>query len=236
MKNSNDGNIQANLTKELKILIVEDEKNLAHLLKDAINSHCYSVVLAHNGKEGIAKFLSVKPDVVITDIMMPELDGLDMTIELRKIRPDIPIIVLSAFSDKEKLLKAIDVGINKYFIKPFDPDEVLEYISNLAVNLNKQRVLIIEKNFSFDNNTKNLYKDNLLVKLTKREKMFLSLLIESKNSVLSIDVIKSQLWPQEETSEERVRTFVKRFRVKTSKNFIKNVSGQGYSLSILKSE
>ena len=221
------------LTKELKILIVEDESKLATLLKEAISSYCYSITLAVDGKEGITKFLKVKPDIVITDIMMPNLDGLDMTIEIKKINPKTPIIILSAFSDKDKLLKAIDVGISKYFIKPFDPDEVLNYITQLAQELNKQRIVKLKDNFFFDNNTKNLYQNKILIKTTKREKLFLELLIKNRNAILSIDDIKSSLWNNEEISDERVRTFIKRFRAKTSKTVLENVSGQGYTLSTL---
>ena len=86
--------------------------------------------------------------------------------------------------------------------------------------------------FSFDNNTKNLYSKDLLIKLTKRETLFLELLIKNKNTILSIENIKVNLWTGEDISDERLRTFVKRFRVKTSKTFIKNISGQGYSLPV----
>lgn len=220
------------LTKELKVLIVEDESKLAILLKEAISSYCYSITLAVDGKEGIEKFLKVKPDIVITDIMMPNLDGLDMTLELKKISPNIPIIILSAFSDKEKLLKAIDVGISKYFIKPFDPDEVLNYINKLAQEINKQRVIKLKDNFTFDNNTKNLYQNKILIRITKREKHFLELLIKNQNAILNIKDIKSNLWDNNAISDERVRTFVKRFRIKTSKTIINNISGQGYTLPI----
>jgi DNA-binding response OmpR family regulator len=119
-------NNDESVLKELKILFVEDEVNISKLLKDALSDYFYSFTVASDGIEGLEKFKNINPDIVITDIMMPNLDGLEMTKEIRTINEDIPIIVLSAFSDKEKLLKAIDIGITKYFIKPFDPEEVLE--------------------------------------------------------------------------------------------------------------
>ena len=106
------------LLKTLKILIVEDEKRLAQLLKDAIYDSFFSIVIAKDGNEGLKKFKTFKPDIIITDIMMPFCDGLEMTQKIKELDENIPIIVLSAHSDKEKLLKAIDLGINKYFIKP----------------------------------------------------------------------------------------------------------------------
>ncbi len=219
------------ILKDLKILFVEDENNISKLLKNAVSDYFYSFITAKDGKEGIEKYKSTSPDIVISDIMMPNLDGLEMTKELRKIDENLPIIILSAFSDKEKLLKAIDLGINKYFIKPFNPEELLEYLSTLAEKLDKQRILCINKHFSYDKNSKNLYEKDELIKLSKREKMFLSLLIKNKKTFVSNELMKKELWEEDEVSPERIRTFIKRFRQKTKKELIKNISGQGYLIS-----
>lgn len=219
------------LLKELKILFVEDEVNISKLLKDALSEYFFSFTIANNGEEGLSKFKKINPDIVITDIMMPKLDGLEMTKKIKEINSDIPIIVLSAFSDKDKLLKAIDIGITKYFIKPFDPEEVLEYLIELAKKLNKHRVISLNEHFTFDNNTKNLFEEDKLVNITKREKQFISLLIEHKKEIVSSELIKTTLWKEESITDERLRTFIKRLRVKTSKELIRNIPGQGYLIS-----
>ena len=219
------------ILKELKILFVEDEVNISKLLKDALSDYFFSFTVAGDGLEGLQKFKNVNPDIVITDIMMPNLDGLEMTKEIKKINENTPIIVLSAFSDKDKLLKAIDIGITKYFIKPFDPEEVLEYLVLLAKKLNKNRIISLNKNFSFDTNTNNLFEDDKLINITKREKKFISFLIENKNDITNMNSIKKKLWEEEDISDERLRTFIKRLRVKTAKELIKNIAGQGYIIN-----
>ena len=222
------------LLKTLKILIVEDEKRLAQLLKDAISDSFFSVVIAKDGNEGLKKFKSFKPDIIITDKMMPVCNGLDKTIKIKKLDEKIPIIVLSAHSDKEQLLKAIDIGINKYFIKPFDPEEVIEHINKIAPSLNKKRQVKLKEDFMFDNNSMSLYKNTVLINLTKREKEFIHLLIKVNNKVVDSEYIKENLW-NEEVNDERLRTFIKRLRIKTSKDIIENISGQEYLISILDS-
>jgi len=224
--------MNVNLLKTLKILIVEDESKLAALLKDAIGEYFYSVIIAKDGNEGLKKFKINKPDIVITDIMMPSCDGLEMTKQLKQIDDSIPIIVLSAHSDREKLLSAIDLGINKYFIKPFDPEEVIEHINKIAPLLNKKRRIHLKDGFVFDNNSTSLYKNEKLLNLTKREKEFFYLLIKHKDEVVDVQLIKDTLW-DEEVNDERLRTFIKRLRIKTSKDVIENVSGQGYLISPL---
>ena len=223
-----------NLLKTLKILIVEDESKLASLLKEAIADYFFSVVIAKDGNEGLKKFKSFKPDIIITDIMMPLCDGLDMTIKIKELDSFIPIIILSAHSDKDKLLKAIDVGISKYFVKPFDPDDLIEYIDKIAPNLHKQKQVQLKENFIFDNNSMSLYKDNTWITLTKREKEFLFLLIKHKDTIVSNQYIKEMLW-NEEVNDERLRTFIKRLRLKTSKSLVENISAQGYLISVLNS-
>lgn len=221
---------QEEILKDLKILFVEDEVNISKLLKDALSDYFYSFTVASNGEEGLDKFKKVKPDIVITDIMMPKLDGLEMTKQIKEINEDTPIIVLSAFSDKDKLLKAIDIGITKYFIKPFDPEEVLEYLIYLANRLNKHRVVYLNMHFTFDNNTNNLFEDDKIINITKREKKFVSLLLANKNDIVSPEKIKKELW-DDDVSNERLRTFIKRLRGKTSKELIKNIAGQGYIIN-----
>ncbi|QKF67127.1 two-component system response regulator [Arcobacter venerupis] len=220
------------LLKTLKILIVEDEKRLAQLLKDAISDSFFSVVIAKDGNEGLKKFQIFKPDIIITDIMMPICDGLQMTQKIKELDEFIPIIVLSAHSEKEKLLKAIDLGISKYFIKPFDPEEVLEHINKIAPKLNKQKKVNLKDEYIFDNNSMSLYKKTILITLTKREKEFFHLLIKNKNNIVSSSAIKKSLW-NEEVNDERLRTFIKRLRLKTSKDLIENISSQGYLISVL---
>ncbi len=217
--------------KELKVLLVEDEDNLAQLLKNAIGDNFYSFTIANNGKEGMEKFIKLCPDLIITDIMMPVMTGLEMAKELKKINPNIPIIILSAFSDKDKLLNAIDVGVIKYFIKPFDPDELLDYIISIGSSLSSDFISLVDE-FKYNSKTHGLYKNSKQITLSKNENEFLKLIVNKKQSICSDNYIKSLLWKDEEVSDERLRTFIKRFRVKTSKKLILNIKGQGYQIAL----
>ncbi|MFY4805546.1 response regulator transcription factor [Aliarcobacter butzleri] len=216
--------------KSLKVLIVEDEIKLANLIKASIKELFFKVNIAKDGIEGLKKFQSFKPDIIISDITMPNLDGLEMCQKIRE-ESNIPIVILSAYSQKEKLLKAIDLGINKYFIKPFDIEEFLEYLKNLSKNIKKIKTYKLKDNFVFDNNSVCLYKDEILINLTKREREFLNILIKNKNSLVKKEDIKTLLW-NEDVSDERLRTFIKRLRLKTSKDLVENVSSQGYLISL----
>ncbi|WP_345993098.1 response regulator transcription factor [Sulfurimonas sp. HSL-1716] len=220
--------------KELKVLLVEDEEKLANSFKDAIGDSFYRFYIANNGQEGLEKYYALKPDIIITDIMMPGMTGLEMSKEIRKTNKDIPIIILSAYSETDKFLNAIDIGVVKYFIKPYDPDELLEYINSIG-NKIENKLIKLSDGFSFNKGTGVLYKNNRYIALSKKEIEFIQLLVErGQNGKMTVDSdsIKEKLWPDEEASEERLRTFIKRLRSKTSSELIVNVKGHGYQLRI----
>lgn len=214
--------------KNLKVLIVEDEIDLANLIKSSIKELFFKVVIAKDGLEAIKKFDSFKPDIIISDIMMPNLNGLEMSKKIKEKYSETPIVILSAHSHKEMLLEAINLGISKYFIKPFDIEEFIEYLKELSKKINKNKSIKLKDDFVFDFNNLSLYQNDILVNLTKRERQFLALLIENKNSYVTTLDIKKTLWKNEIVSDERLRTFIKRLRAKTSKELIENVSSQGY--------
>ncbi len=211
--------------KNLKVLLVEDEENLSSLLKASIGDNFCDFIIADNGNEGMCKFLEISPDIIITDIMMPELNGLEMAKEIRVANQDIPIIILSAFSEKEKLLSAIDIGITKYFIKPFDPDELLEYISTLN---NKSKIIQLNDGFTFNIIKKSLHKDDKYIVLSKKEVTFIMLLLKDISNITDLETIKTELWKDSQGNDIRLRSLIKRFRIKTSKNILQNIKGRGY--------
>jgi len=224
--------MKSKFLKKLKVLLVEDEETLSSLLKNAIGDSFYSFFVANNGKEGVEKFIELSPDIIITDIMMPDMTGLEMAKEIKKIDSKVPVIILSAFSETENFLDAIDIGIIKYFIKPFDPDELLEYIESLE-DIIGNKIIILDSGFTYNKTKKRLYKDTRYVKLSKKENDFFELLMQNYEEdvrIVSDDVIKNNLWKDEEISDERLRTFIRRLRVKTSKNLVLNIKGQGYQL------
>ncbi len=218
------------ILKNLNILLVEDEHNLAHLLRDAIGNQFAQFKLAYDGQEGLSLAQEMQPDLVITDITMPQMSGLKMSSILHETSPTLPIVILSAYSEKEYLLDAIDIGITKYLIKPFDPDELLDVICTLARKLHQSNRITLMPPFQFDTHEKKLFNDGIMVRLSRRENLFLDQLIARPNHFLATEAIKIALWDDETVSDERLRVFINRLRQKTAPELIENIVGQGYVL------
>ena len=216
--------------KSLKVLLVEDEQNIAQLLKSALGGNFRSFLLAKDGDEGYELFMKTKPDIIITDIMMPRSTGLEMANKIRTLNKEIPIIILSAYSEKEKLFGAIDAGVTKYFTKPYDPDEILQYIISIEDALG-EKIVHFHGGFSFNRNTASLYKNDKYIALNKKEVRLIELFLEADEMRLDYEVLKENLWDGELASDERLRTFIKRFREKTSKSLLITLKGIGYQLN-----
>jgi DNA-binding response OmpR family regulator len=209
---------------------VEDENSLARLMEEALGARFRRFDLAADGEAGLAQFQEHRPDLVITDITMPRMDGLAMSRAIHRLAPEIPIVVLSAYSDKEKLLGAIDAGIVKYFIKPFDPEELLEYLEGVAERLVQRRRITILPDYLYDYGERLLTHDGQPIPLTQRERRFVEALLESPGNLLEPSAIKTLLWPDAPPTDEAVRVFINRLRKKTGRDFLRNRAREGYYL------
>ena len=219
------------ILKNLTVLLVEDDSDSKKIMHDVLSDNFEKVFTAQNGDEGLKKFKKYNPNMVITDVFMPISDGLDMTRYIKEISKDTPVIVLSAHSEKETLLKAIDVGVDKYLIKPIMADDLLKTIENVAKSkIETANIIQVANGYSFNKIKRVLIRDGVEISLTKKELAFISLLIKRLGTLVLHVEIKSVVWVGESVTEAAIRTFVKRVRDKVGNNFIKNVPGLGYKI------
>ncbi len=226
------------ILKELSILYVEDEDEIREMLKDVLQEDFKRFVTARDGREGLSKFKESRFDIVITDIEMPKMDGLELAKEIRAISKETPVILLTAYSEKERLFKAIDVGVSKYLVKPFTPDKLLEVVCEIAKeHLERHRMVNLGDRFIFDTRKREvLTKEGDVVPLTRKELNFFELLVKNRDRVVTVEEIESVIWCDEIFTEAALRALVKRVRQKTAKDLIKNFPGIGYKLSLPQEE
>ena len=219
------------ILKNLTVLLVENNSDSKKIIYDILIDNFEKVITAQNGDEGLKKFKKYNPNMVITDVFMPIIDGLDMAKCIKEISKDTPIIILSTHCEKETLLKAIDVGVDKYLIKPIMADDLLKTIENVAKSkIETANIIQVANGYSFNKIKRVLIRDGVEISLTKKELAFISLLIKRLGTLVLHDEIKSVVWVGESVTEAAIRTFVKRVRDKVGNNFIKNVPGLGYKI------
>ncbi|MDA3043128.1 response regulator transcription factor [Campylobacter sp. JMF_01 NE2] len=222
----------SDILKNLSILLVEDESKMRNSLRNTFEGIFKNVYEAKDGVEGLKKFKKYNPNLVVTDILMPIEDGLEMTRQIKQISPDTPVVVLSGFSEKAQLLGAIEAGVAKYFIKPVDMEEFKEAIKSLmSAKLSVSSVVEISGGYSFDPLKRVLTHGEEEISLTKKELAFISLLVSRIDTLVLHEEIKRYVWANDNSvSDVAIRTFIKRIRDKIGADVIKNIPSLGYKI------
>ncbi|MEO1923430.1 MAG: diguanylate cyclase [Nautiliaceae bacterium] len=130
---------------DLTVLYVEDDKDARECMKMLLEEHVKCVYDAKDGVEGLEKYKKFSPDLVISDINMPRMNGLDMIEKIKEINEEQNILILSAYDDKEKLLRAIKIGVNDFIIKPINFDKLLNKIANIEKSLELKKCKLKEQ-------------------------------------------------------------------------------------------
>lgn len=126
-------------TKKLTAMVVEDEGVANELLSSTFKNFFSEVSSAFNGKEAIEMFERIKPDIVFVDIVMPEMDGIELSRKLREMNPNQIIIVISASNDIQKISESIEIGVNSFIQKPIDTKKIIELLSNVTALISKKK-------------------------------------------------------------------------------------------------
>jgi two-component system OmpR family response regulator len=227
--------------KKKNILLAEDDTNLGILLRNYLNAKKYDTYLCVNGKEAYEEFDRASYDLCILDIMMPEIDGLALAKEIRKINPAIPIIFLSARNQKEDVIEGFITGADDYITKPFSMEELLYRIEAImrrvkepVSNSRKEHYTIGE--YTFDTLKQLLTFRNQTIKLTTKESELLELLCSHKNQILERNFALRAIWIDDNYFNARSMdvyiTKLRKYLIKDPSVKILNVHGKGYKLLI----
>jgi two-component system, OmpR family, KDP operon response regulator KdpE len=187
-----------------RILVIDDEPQIRRFLQLALETETYEVLLAENGQTGLNLAVLETPDLIVLDLGLPDISGLDLLTEIRQ-WSQTPIIILSVQSQETQKVKALDLGANDYLTKPFGVQELLARIRNALRHSERQhlevngadKVVLSLGNLKLDRQARTLHKDNLPIKLTKTEFNFLALLMEHQGTVLTHPHILRKLWGPE---------------------------------------
>lgn len=221
--------------RDISILLAEDEVELREMLCEYLQLFFNRVYSAACGNEAYDIYQQKRPNIILTDISMPNLDGLDMIAKIRKHDKNTKIIVMSAHSEQEKLLQAIKLHLEAYLIKPIKTD-VLKNILLETVELIRKttnRTYVTDAIY-WDNDTNTLWESAKEIKLRKMENLLLKLLFSKPNHCFGAKEIFDYLHEEKEEKEfsiHAVTSLMKRIRVKLPNNeIIHNIYGSGYKI------
>lgn len=219
------------------VLFIEDEPALGMIVKDSLIYRGFDVLYAANGQEGLEQFRLHQPDIVVADIMMPDMDGFTMAEHIRRDDPHTPIMFLTARSQTADVVRGFELGGNDYLKKPFSLDELVARINALlrvgAARLGTNGTLKIGR-YIFDPAKQKLTVDDREVTLSHREAELLRRLYQQRNEVLGRSEVLTELWGDDSFFNGRsLDVFITKLRRHLRddpKIQIINIRGRGYKL------
>lgn len=230
--------------KKISILLVEDEENLQEALKLNLELEGYEITGAYDGAEALQAIQKEHFDLMILDIMLPEIDGITVMETVRLSNPDLPILVLSAKNSSADRVLGLKKGADDYLTKPFNLEELLIRVSNLIKKSERlSNKIPLPEIYKFGKNeidfkaSEAFIKDGSRVSLTKKEIMLLKLLIENKNEVVTREKILQVVWgynvyPTTRTIDNFILNFRKYFEEDSrDPQYFHSVRGVGYKFT-----
>lgn len=230
------------------ILVADDNKDITDILSNYAEREGFRPLVAKDGKEAYDLFLQYNPNVILLDVMMPEMDGFEVCRKIRR-KSDVPIILISAKGEDYEKIMGLDIGADDYIVKPFSPSEVMARVravlrrikpSENGGNGNDKEICLADLRINIEEYS--LYIGNKPIKLTKKEIETMWMLASNPNKVFTRDNLLDSLWGYDYYGDSRtVDSHIKRLRAKLDEIehplwAIKTIWGMGYKLELNKPE
>ena len=218
-----------------KILIVDDDNNIAELIALYLTKECFETKIVNDGEEALREFASFRPDLIILDLMLPGIDGYQVCREIRH-TSDVPIIMLSAKGETFDKVLGLELGADDYMTKPFEFSELLARLRVMlrTVHISNDSILNYGS-LQIDTNNHRVVRDGVTVDLTVREYAILEYLVRNKNIVVTREQIRANIWSiDDDINSNVVDVYIRYLRRKIDDPFeeklIHTIRGVGYRL------
>lgn len=224
----------------MKILLIEDEKNLAIFVEKGLQQAGYSVEKTNDGSKGMEMAVSDSFDLILLDLMLPGINGFDLLKNLRSFGIKTPVIIISAMSKTEYVVKGLDLGAVDYIKKPFDWDELLARIRVIQKkHSNNDSNIIAVEDLTIDLIGRKVIRAGKEIRLTAKEYLLLEYLTRNANRIVSKTQIMEHVWELDfDPGSNIVEVHMYQLRQKVDKGFefplIETVVGLGYTLKGMK--
>ncbi len=218
--------------KTLRVLYAEDEVGIRENIADSLSYYVKEVYQAENGNEAFEIYKEKKPDIILSDIHMPILNGIDFIKKVREENRNIPVVMITAHTDKKYLLEIVELHTERYIIKPIELEVLFSALEECVklLDIHKVFTLEVDKNYIYDYDRKELfYKDETII-LNKKEMLFFEVLISNQNRIVSYEELQDKVWGDDVMTDSALRSLVRNLRKKLPTDIIFNLSGVGYRL------
>lgn len=224
----------------LNLLYVEDDEETIDNIDFFLKRHFNKIIIAQDGEKAFNYFIEKKPDIIILDINIPKLNGLKLASKIREINKKVPIIFLTAFSDRDNLLQAINLHACSYLIKPFKINELINAIDKCKKYFFEESqnpyLKVLNQDFIWDKQKKELSFNNQKISLTKNEILLIDLFVENDFKFFTPEEIHEFIFLDNDIKDNSIIQLISRLKRKIinfsgdNNFFIENIYNKGYHL------
>lgn len=216
------------------LLYIEDDEQLRKHFTEFLSRYSQNVYACEDAQAGMALYEEIKPDIILLDINLPGMNGIEFAKKIRQKEKFTRIIIFTAYTDKEFLLEAIELELTRYLVKPVTSQELFEALEKSLHELEefneKYMQVTLKEGFVYSVKSKTLLKDGQEIILRKKELDMLEFFIANKGKTISYETLEHVVWKSEVMSRDAIRSQIKNLRRKTYATIIENISGVGYRL------
>jgi DNA-binding response OmpR family regulator len=212
-----------------KVLYAEDDLGVRKNVNEFLSLLFKEVYLASDGQEALALFKEHEPDLIITDIKMPRMSGIELVKKIRETDEHVQIIMITAYTEVDFMLEAIELSLLRYIVKPITEPKLFEALEKFLQAKEKTYFKELAPDWFYDNLQKAIVHEGELFELTKKEAKLIEMLLH-KDSIISYEEIEERLWEHEYMSLNALRLMIKNLRKKLPEGVLKNIQGIGYKL------
>ena len=228
-----------------KILIVDDDNNIAELIALYLTKECFETKIVNDGEEALREFASFRPDLIILDLMLPGMDGFEVCKKIRE-EKNIPILMVSAKKDDIDKIRGLGLGADDYMTKPFSPSELVarvkahmaRYERLVGTNQKQQNDIVEIRGIRIDKTARRVYVDGVEKTFTTKEFDLLTFLAEHPNHVFTKEELFREIWDMDSIGDiATVTVHIKKIREKIEKDtakpqYIETIWGVGYRFKV----
>jgi len=214
------------------ILYVEDDINVRKHIEEFLLRYCQKVYACDNSEEALLLYEKKKPDILLLDINLPGMSGIDFATKVRKHDKKTRILISTAYTNSEFMLQAIELEITRYLVKPVTSEELIAAFEKSLNELGYESIIQLGDGYTYNKKNTSIIKNNQTTLLRRKESEILEFFIEREGEVVRYDVLEDGIWSDGIMTRDAIRSQIRNIRKKIDNNCFKNITGVGYKFEI----